>query len=138
MTANEIQKYKDRPIPWLIKLATKSFNEFIRKRDTQSGYFKCISCQSTKDTEQLNAGHYLSAGNHSALRFNERNVHGQCIKCNYHLHGNLVNYRSNLINKIGLDEIELLEMQNGNFKWDRFSLIEIIYKYKKLNKTLFV
>lgn len=45
-------------------------------------------------------------------------------------------YRKNLINKIGLARVEALDMiaaqsKRTNFKWDRTLLIEIIEKYKK-------
>ena len=84
MTAKEIQKYNNKSIPQLIKLATIHFNKYIRQRDK-----RCISCNAPTE----NAGHYFSAGNHASLRFDERNVHGQCIRCNKWLHGNLIEYR---------------------------------------------
>ena len=52
---------------------------------------------------------------------------------------NLLNYRINLIDKIGMDRVNALEeqvnlsKQNG-FKWNRFDLVDIIEKYKALNK----
>lgn len=85
----------------------------------------------------MHAGHYYSAGYHSSVRFDEDNVHGQCVHCNTFLHGNLINYKNNLLRKIGSDRMEELNIKVGFekrsvFKWDRFSLIEIIEKYKKL------
>lgn len=87
----------------------------------------------------MNAGHFYSAGQNSITRFDEDNVHGQCIRCNMHLHGNLAEYQKNIIDKIGVERFEKLENKIGiakrnGFKWDRFGLIEIIEKYKKLNK----
>ena len=125
MTANQVQKYKGKSIPQLIRIATKYFNAYIRRRDISDG---CISCTEGKVE---NAGHFLSAGHHSAFRFHEKNVHGQCVKCNLYLSGNLLNYRKGLVKKIGLEKVEWLESQtNKPFKWDRFSLIDIIEKYR--------
>ena len=121
--ANQIQKYRKKSISSLIKLATLKFNAFIRERDKGKG---CISCQG-KVTE---AGHYLSAGHNAHVRFNEMNVNGQCTRCNRWLHGNLIEYRKGLVKRYGHEKVELLEGMQKNFKWDRFSLIEIILKFK--------
>lgn len=125
MNVTTINKYKGKSVPQLIKIATKHFNAYIRERDKGRG---CISCGGPVE----NAGHYLSAGHNAIHRFNEKNVHGQCIRCNKWLHGNLIEYRRGLVKKIGEDSVSVLE---GNakhpFRWDRFSLIDIIEKYKK-------
>ena len=126
MTAKEIQKYKKKSIPQLIKIATLHFNRHIRERDKLKG---CISCGGGVVE---NAGHYLNAGQNSHVRFNEKNVHGQCIACNKWKHGNLIEYRKGLVHKIGESEVLKLEFTpKTNFKWDRFSLIQTILKYKK-------
>ena len=83
----------------------------------------------------MHAGHKYSAGQHPITRFDEDNVHGQCIHCNTYLHGNLEDYRKNLINKIGIEKVEELDFKvsfakRNGFKWDRLALIEIIEKYK--------
>jgi hypothetical protein len=136
MEAKTIKKYNAKSTPDLIKLATKHFNEFIRKRDSTEGIFRCISCQQVKTTDKMHAGHYLSAGNNGAVRFDERNVHGQCSECNMHMHGNLLPYRTNLIRKLGEEEVEAIEIKSkmNGFRWDRFALIEIIETYKLKKK----
>lgn len=131
ISAKVIKKYEGKTPAQLLKLAEKHFNAFIRKRDSTDTWFVCISCQKTKKMDQMNAGHYMAAGHYTAVRFNEDNVHGQCIACNQHLHGNLIDYRKNLLQKIGP---ELLEEIEGtcrlSVKWDRFVLIGIIETYK--------
>jgi len=128
MNAKEIKRYENKSIPQLIKIATKHFNKFIRERDKDLG---CVSC----DAEVQHAGHFYSGGHYSSLKFNESNVHGQCLRCNNFLHGNLNEYRRNIVNRIGenglirLDETADYYKKNA-FKWDRFRLIEIILKYK--------
>ena len=127
--ANLIKKYSDKSIPWLIKKAEEYFNRFIRQRDKNLG---CISCAFG---QVEHAGHYFAAGNYSVIRFNEHNVNGQCNKCNTHLSGNQAEYRIRLVKKIGLDKVEYLEgIRHYPHKWDKFSLIEIIIKYKNLSK----
>ena len=125
-----MKDYSKKTLRLLKALATKHFNAFIRERDQDQ---PCISCGSRTT---LQAGHFYSGGHHSALRFNEDNVHGQCMRCNYYLSGNLNEYRKNLIKKIGVDRVEQLDMlaayhKRKGYKWDRFFLIDIINKYKK-------
>lgn len=115
------------PKPKLLKKAEKVFNAYIRKRDAGLG---CISCSSG---EFETAGHYFPVGAHSALRYNEWNVNGQCISCNKWRHGNLAHYRIGLVQKIGekaVNEIETIARVARVKKWDREELEEIITKYK--------
>ncbi|KIO75586.1 hypothetical protein TH53_19810 [Pedobacter lusitanus] len=127
--------YDKKSVPQLLQIAQKHFNAFIRARDMKDGYFICISCNKWKHPDKMQAGHYFSAGHHSYLRFNEDNVHGQCMACNCHLSGNLIKYRVNLLKKIGQDQLSILEdNMHMSQKWDRYELIEIIDKYKDLNK----
>lgn len=142
MDAKTIAKYKHKTIPKLLATATEHFNKFIRLRDTdENGFGRCISSgQPLKvPSQNAQAGHFISAGECSGLRFNEDNVHLQGKSDNYFKSGNQLHYRENLIKKIGLERVEDLEMQRDyykrtGFKWDRFSVIEIIEKYKKLNR----
>lgn len=118
---------KTKTIPQLTKKAQEVFNRFIRERDKNLG---CISCGGSVD----HAGHYFSAGQHSALRFHEDNVHGQCVGCNNFKHGNLAHYRINLTNRIGEHRVKRLEVEMINArvkKWSRTELLEIIEKYEQ-------
>lgn len=132
LTAKQLQKYDKKTIAQLIKLATKHFNAYIRNRDSEDGYFTCISCEKTKEIGMMHAGHYLSAGHNASLRFSEDNVHGQCVACNTHLHGNLIRYRENLVKKIGSGKVEILEsISRMTHKWNKTGLIWVIETYKK-------
>jgi hypothetical protein len=127
------QKYKAKTLSQLKATAVRHFHKFIRERDKGK---PCVSCG--KFTT-LQAGHFYSAGNFPETRFDEDNVHGQCKKCNYFLSGNLLPYKTELISRIGQDRFQIIEnkitmSKRTRFKWDRFFLIEIIEKYKELNK----
>jgi hypothetical protein len=107
---------KQISLPNLLKKTQTVFNKFIRERDKDNG---CISCGGPI----TDAGHYLSQGHHSALRFNEVNVNGQCRKCNCFLHGNLIKYRSGLIKKYGENKVLWLEsLPRSVKKWSRVEL----------------
>ena len=123
-------KYRKYTVSQLIGKAQVKFNKFIRERDKGQ---PCISCGSYNTAT---ASHFYSAGHYGQLRFNEDNVHLSCVKCNYFLSGNLIEYGIRLEKKIGKERVEKLEMiamyskRNRSFKLDRFALIEIIEKYK--------
>lgn len=124
---------KELSTPNLKKKAIRIFHEYIRKRDEGQ---PCISCGNKRE---LQAGHFHSAGKHERLRFNSDNVNGQCKVCNYFLSGNLLNYRKNLIKKIGEDRVNKLDMIASNrkpFKSDRFFYEQVIkeYSYKLKQK----
>lgn len=122
---------KTQSIPSLTAKAQKVFNAWIRQRDSQDGYFTCISCGQTKSTDQMDAGHYVPVKNGSFLRFEPDNVHGECKGCNGFNEFHLVPYRKNLIEKIGLERVEWLEANQRTVKkWTRAELLEIIEKYK--------
>lgn len=119
----------ERAMSRLKELAREAFNGYIRERDKRSG---CISC-GTGPVE--NAGHYYSDGHYSAVRYNEVNVNGQCIRCNKFLHGNLIHYRNGLIKKYGPQRVALLEsVSRKSKKYSRVELETIITFYK--NETL--
>jgi len=129
MDSKLIQRYKNKTVPQLIKIAARHFHKFIRERDKDK---PCVSCGEWKTLE---AGHFYSGGHYPELRFNEFNVHGQCKRCNGHLHGNLNEYRKSLLERIGEDRLKVLDettssWKKNSYKWDRFFLIEIINKYK--------
>ncbi len=68
----------------------------------------CVSCGKNNE-KQFHAGHYRSVGSCPELRFEELNVWRQCATCNTYLHGNLIEYRKELIKRIGVDKVECLE-----------------------------
>ena len=117
-------------IPKLTAKAQKVFNAYIRKRDSEDGYFTCISCGQTKTTDLMDAGHYVPVKGSSALRFDEYNVHGECKSCNGFDQFHLIGYRRNLIDKVGERKVRELEMQHRLIKkWTRTELNEIIERY---------
>ena len=110
----------------------KVFNHFIRFRDQSNGMFRCISCNENKSTRLMHAGHFHSAGHNEAVRWDEDNVHGQCVKCNTFLHGNLLEYQKGLIEKIGNKRFKVLELRRFNkSKMMPFELSLLIQQYKQ-------
>jgi hypothetical protein len=117
-----------------LKLAQAVFNKFIRQRDIGQ---PCISCGATAGKYTITAGHYFPSTNKS-VTFNEDNLHGQCwFNCNSSKSGNLIEYRKGLIQRIGLERLEILENEARKTKnWTIDELKEIVVIYKDKCKTL--
>jgi hypothetical protein len=108
------------------KEAQTAFNAYIRARDAD---LPCISC-GRYHTGQWHAGHFLSRGARPELAMHEDNCHKQCAPCNTHLSGNLVLYRVNLIQKIGLDRVEWLEGPHEGQKYTHDELRDLAASYR--------
>jgi hypothetical protein len=129
-----LREAKERIKPrskWL-KEAQVEFNRFIRLRDK---HLPCISC-GRFHTGQWHAGHYRSVGACPELRFIELNCHRQCQPCNTHLSGNLLEYRTNLIEKIGMDNVEWLAGKHEAKHYSIDELKQLIAHYKGKCKEL--
>lgn len=110
---------------WLAD-AQKVFNAYIRERDVGK---PCISCGAV-NASSYHAGHYLSRGANPEKSFLEDNCHLQCSKCNTHLSGNQINYRINLVKKIGLEAVDALESKHPPLKLTIPEIKELIALYK--------
>lgn len=106
------------------------FNKWIRKRDEG---LPCISCGNM--TAKRDAGHFFSVGNYPSVRFDEDNVHSQCVHCNQFRGGNIHEYKRWLTLLIGQERINALEKRaHENRKYSIPEIKEMIEKYKNLLK----
>ena len=124
----------------------KLFNKRIRERDSDGITFTCISCGQTKPVEQMNAGHFFAVGGYDGLRFDEDNVHGECVYCNCFNESHLIKYTINLQGKIGMTRFNKLLEKAQNYKrsgtvysingqetkWHRPEVEALIEYYKSL------
>lgn len=115
-----------------LRKAQTVFNAFIRERDKNE---PCISC-GRYHTGQYHAGHYRSVGACPELRFCELNVHKQCSACNNHKSGNIIEYRINLVKKIGVEKVEWLEGYHDPKKYTIEQIKQIKAEYKQKLKEL--
>lgn len=115
-----------KPKSKILAEAQASFNTYIRIRDYHE---PCISCGKSREHVEKeqgwktggcwDAGHFMTRGAKGQLRFVLYNVHKQCKSCNggggkfSHKAATVdEQYRTNLIEKIGLEKVELLESNN--------------------------
>jgi hypothetical protein len=103
------------------------FNKYIRLRDANK---PCISCDKPL-TSKFDAGHFFSVGRYPNLRFCEDNVHGQCVHCNQHLHGNHLEYNERIQNRISaFNYVVLMNKRNDDLKLTLDEIKELIKVYK--------
>jgi hypothetical protein len=121
-----------KPKSEYVKEAQTAFNSYIRERDKD---LPCISCQ-RNHSGQYHAGHYRTTKAAPELRFNESNVHKQCSVCNNHLSGNILEYRINLINHLGIEVVEWIEGKHEPKKYSIDDLKSIKEEYKLKLKEL--
>lgn len=116
-----------------IQLCQKVFNTYIRLRDKGK---PCIS-SGRPLIAKYDAGHYYSCGAYPNLRFNEDNCHGQSVHDNRDKHGNLIEYRERLIERIGMERFLTLEaMKNISRNYTIPEIKEMIALYRSKIKQL--
>jgi hypothetical protein len=127
-------KRKELNTASLRKKMVRVFNEFIRLRD--SG-LACISC-GVNGVDH--AGHYFSTSQcpQPSMRFNEKNVNGQCVSCNTFNEGNRQGYEKGIIRKYGSKVIEELDVVRSlrQVSWNGFEFKVMIKVYQEKIKEL--
>jgi len=120
------------PSQWKQKLQ-KTFNKFIRIRDYQKG---CVSCETSLIGKKYDAGHFW-ASTYEGIRFNEWNVHAQCVHCNRHKRSNAHEYRLRITNRITPEQLQWLEDNRHNeLKLTIPMIKDLIDVYKQKIKDL--
>lgn len=116
----------------LAREAQVAFNAYIRERDS---HLPCISC-GRHHQGQYHAGHYRTVGANPELRFEELNCHKQCAPCNNHKSGDIVNYRINLVKRIGREAVDWLEGPHEAKRYTAEQLREIKREYRRKVREL--
>ncbi|MCK4821513.1 recombination protein NinG, partial [bacterium] len=80
--------------------------------------------------KKADAGHFIKR-QFMSLRFNEKNVSGQCRRCNWLLQGNDINYAKGLVKKYGEGILEqLVSTKNRTVHMGKFELKHIADYYR--------
>lgn len=128
----QVRKQKLKSRADHLKEAQVVVNQYIRLRDAD---LPCVSCGRFHDG-QWHAGHFRSAGGHPELRFEPLNIWRQCAPCNTHKSGDLVNYRAELVRRIGAEKVEWLEGPHEAKRYTIDDLKAIKAEYRAKIKAL--
>ena len=108
---------KARKKPFYQRLKDKAeplFHAFIRKRDKGKG---CITCHGPVQQ----AGHWK----HGVCDFEEWNLHGQCLKCNYYKSGDGSTYTLRMIDMYGLEKVKEFEKTAAQSQGKKYTIEEL-------------
>lgn len=112
------------------------FSLYVRRRDCGGGQGRCITCGKAITWDKCDAGHYIPRA-HLSTRWNEINVHAQCVACNRLHDGMEDKYREALIQRYGLSAVETLERRKHDIvKLTNKNYKELINYYKLKIKRL--
>ncbi len=115
----------------LIKKLDAVFSKYIRLRDAdQEGYCRCATCGEKHHWTKIQAGHFISR-KHYATRWDERNVHAQCVACNVFRYGEQYKYSLYLGDNLSK---ELYDKSLGVAKFTDIEIIEMIEEYNEKSK----
>lgn len=109
-----------------------AFNAWVRERDAA---LPCISC-GRHHQGKYDAGHYRTTAACPELRFEPLNVHRQCSPCNTQLSGNIVNYRIELVKRIGAVLVDWLEGPHEPKKYTVEELKALTAHYRAKTREL--
>lgn len=117
----------------LIKELDGIFSKYIRMSSSVDGVARCVTCGIKDSWKLMDNGHFLSRGK-IGVRFDERNCHVQCRKCNRIDKGNIKQYTTFMQIRYGTKIIEELRAK-ATQKIPTYELeaMVIYYKEKVLN-----
>lgn len=118
-------------VPELKREAQEAFNAYVRYRDQGKG---CFVCGATLRLGGLgggfDAGHIRSRSQADHLRYDERNVHGQCKPCNAPGATKDHEMRAAAERLLGKEVADALYADNRVIKWTRDGLRRIRDTYR--------
>lgn len=99
------------------------FAAYVKQRDGNV----CFSCgKGGLISHDWHAGHMFPSGNNAVIRYEPKNVHSQCGRCNCFLRGNGAAYVAHFLEVYGLAELQRIQAKRGQEKrWTRVELEEM-------------
>jgi hypothetical protein len=120
-----------KTLPTLKKEAQAEFNRYVRLRDAGKGCFVCGATLTLGGVGGgFDAGHIRSRSNADNLRFDERNVFGQCKPCNAVGSTKDHEMRAAAERMLGTDGAAALYADNAPVKWTRECVRAIRDEYR--------
>lgn len=126
---------------------TLLLSHFVKLRDSdENGICFCISCNKpylawTKEdgkikyTRKFDGGHYFGKGAYPAIRYDEMNIHCQCIHCN--INAIQTHFKENIIKRHGENAFNILEIRkNNSVRYRDYIIQALIDEYKPIVKKL--
>lgn len=118
----------------LVSKADKLFSQYVRLRDSDNGYGRCITCDKRLHWKDAHAGHFQKR-KYYETRWDEENVNLQCAGCNTYNDGEQYQYAKALDFKYGAgtaDKLHDMARAGIGQKFPSARIEEIIADTKEL------
>jgi len=125
------------PLKTLWKKLDRVFSLYIRLRDSdEGGTTQCVTCGSYKYYKDIDAGHFIKR-QHMSTRWDERNVHPQCTRCNHFMSGRQDDMSLYILRLYGKDTLlELMQLKYQTRKFTRTELEDLIKHFQEKTEAL--
>lgn len=88
------------------KKADAAFSRYIRLRDADPrGWATCVTCGKKQPWTRMDAGHFISRSK-TCTRYDPRNCHAQCKRCNMHQGGHFLEHERAIVSKYGSEVLQ--------------------------------
>lgn len=123
------RRERKTPLATLKRKLWCAFAAYVKERDGNT----CFSCGATGlEGQNWHAGHLFQAGQFAIIRYEPKNVHSQCGRCNVWLRGNVARYTARFLDKYGIEEFRRLDALSRRMKqWRAPEVIELILALKR-------
>lgn len=117
----------------LVKKLDVLFSQWIRLSNAdETGYCICVTCNNKFFWKEIQAGHFMSR-KHYSTRWDENNVHPQCVACNLYRAGEQYKF-SVFLGQYQAEELYLKSQQL--VKFSNVELQEMIDDYAERLKEI--
>lgn len=118
----------------LIRELDSVFSQFIRLRDCNSKWIVvCPLCWARMPWKKAQNMHFVSRGN-MKHRYDEKNCHAGCMRCNVYLNGNYIAYTRRMQKTYWISYVDKLIADKGPYKIPTPMLVDMIHYYN--NKAM--
>ena len=139
---NMKKKKKLVKLPVLARKAWKLMSLYSRQKDlmlNELGFVACVTCGKIEHWKDMHAGHWFHASKQSAVTYDHRNIHVQCVMCNTYKGGARDDYAVYIKNRYGahvLDELQTLKHQGHILRRQELEdkIVELQGLLSELNK----
>lgn len=119
-----------------LKEADDAFSLYIRTKESVGGYCRCVTCGHVFPIKKIQAGHYMRRDD-MPTRYDQKNVHPQCVTCNCFKQGEHKKYREVLVSKYGEKAVCELEIKASDYAgFSKTDLKDIAKIYRRKLREL--
>jgi len=132
------RKKRRETLPILTHKLDKIFSRYIRLQSASenNGCVPCFTCQHVGEVKTMQAGHWIPR-QHKSTRWSEWNVWPQCYACNMHYGGRPQEYREQLVEIYGEEEVQAMAQRRHEIQqWTHEELKDMIEDYTERVQVL--